>query len=311
MHYSVDVIIPMYKPGKQTFKLIEQLEKQTYPIQKVIIINTEEKYFESNFYGTGFLERYRNIEVHHISAKEFDHGKTRARATGYSNADIFICMTQDAIPKDEHLVAHLVAAVTQRKDVAVAYARQIPQDNCREIEKFTRSFNYPEEARIKTKEDIDTLGIKTFFCSNVCAAYHRNIYDMTGGFEKKAIFNEDMIFAGHVIKKGYAIAYAAQAEVFHSHNYSCMQQLRRNFDLGVSQTQHPEVFEGISSKSEGKKLVRMTISHLSRIHEKKWIPYLILSSGCKYAGYLLGKHYRQLPQWLILKCTNNKNYWNR
>lgn len=310
MRYSVDVIIPMYKPGKQAFRLIEMLEKQSYPIEKLIIINTEEKYFESNFYGTGFLERYRNIEVRHISAKEFDHGRTRARAIGYSNADIFVCMTQDAIPKDEYLIAHLVEALTQQNDIAAAYAKQLPLEDCREIEKFTRSFNYPEEPRIKTKKDIDTLGIKTFFCSNVCAAYHRNIYDMVGGFEKKTIFNEDMIFAGHAVNKGYAIAYAPQAEVFHSHNYTCMQQLKRNFDLGVSQAQHPEVFEGISSQKEGKNLVKLTVQHMSRIHQKRWIPYLIVSSGCKYIGYLLGKHYKSLPQWMIMKCTANKNYWN-
>lgn len=311
MRYSVDVIIPMYKPGKQSFQLIEQLEKQSYPIQKLIIMNTEEKYFESNFYGTGFLEQYRNIEVHHISAKEFDHGKTRARAVGYSNADIFVCMTQDAIPQDEQLIAHLVEALTQQNDIAAAYAKQLPAEDCREIEKFTRSFNYPDEPVIKTKKDIDTLGIKTFFCSNVCAAYHRNIYDMVGGFEKRTIFNEDMIFAGHAIEKGYAIAYAPEAKVIHSHNYTCKQQLKRNFDLGVSQAQHPEVFEGISSQSEGKKLVKLTISHLSQTHEKKWIPYLFLSSGCKYMGYLLGKHYKSLPQWFIMKCTDNVNYWNR
>ena len=39
------------------------------------------------------------------------------------------------------------------------------------------------------------------------------------------------------------IAYEAEARVLHSHNYTNMQQLRRNFDLGVSQAEHPEVFE--------------------------------------------------------------------
>lgn len=30
------------------------------------------------------------------------------------------------------------------------------------IEYYTRIFNYPLESRVKTKEDLDTLGIKTF-----------------------------------------------------------------------------------------------------------------------------------------------------
>ena len=95
----------------------------------------------------------------------------RNRATAYSNADIFVCMTQDAIPADTALIGHLVEALQQPK-VAAAYARQLPLPDCREIEKYTRSFNYPEESRIKSKDDIAELGIKTFFCSNVCAAYH-------------------------------------------------------------------------------------------------------------------------------------------
>ena len=40
----------------------------------------------------------------------------------------------------------------------------------------------PLESRVKTKEDLDTLGIKTFFCSNVCSAYRRSEYDAMGGF---------------------------------------------------------------------------------------------------------------------------------
>ena len=63
------------------------------------------------------------------------------------------------------------------------------------------------------------------------------------GFIKNAIFNEDMIFAGKaVMEDDYAIAYVADAKVIHSHNYNCTQQFKRNFDLAVSQADHPEVF---------------------------------------------------------------------
>lgn len=311
MQHKVDVILPTYKPGKQVMRLIDSLEKQTYPVHKIIIMNTEEKYFEALFYGTGFLEKYKNIEVHHLSEKEFDHGATRNRGTAYSNADIFICMTHDAVPANEYLVEKLVEALENTKGAAAAYARQLPLPECREIEKFTRSFNYPEEARVKSKEDLDELGIKTYFCSNVCAAYNRNIFDMLGGFVKKAIFNEDMIFAGRAVQAGYKIVYAAEAQVIHSHNYSCMQQFQRNFDLGVSQADHPEVFSGISSQSEGITLVKKTIKHLVEMKRKRQIPYLIVSSGFKYIGYQLGIHYKRLPYDIIVKCSSNKQYWKK
>jgi rhamnosyltransferase len=285
------------------------LDKQTHPVRKIIIMNTEEKYFEPLLYGKSKLDKHKNIELHHISAKEFDHGRTRAKAVQYSKSDIFVCMTQDAVPCDKMLIQRLSEAVLLNEKVAAAYARQLPMSDCREIEKYTRNFNYPDDSRIKSIEDKAELGIKTFFCSNVCAAYNREIYEELGGFEKKAIFNEDMIFAGHAINAGYRIAYEASALVCHSHNYTCMQQFRRNFDLGVSQTQHPEVFKSVSSESEGVKLVKRTAAYLSKIKKKRLIPYLFISSGFKFMGYQLGKRYESLPNGMIAWCSSNKSYW--
>lgn len=36
------------------------------------------------------------------------------------------------------------------------------------------------------------MGIKTFFCSDVCAAYRVDLFHKLGGFESPVIFNEDM-----------------------------------------------------------------------------------------------------------------------
>jgi rhamnosyltransferase len=153
------------------------------------------------------------------------------------------------------------------------------------------------------------MGIKTFFCSDVCAAYKRSVYDELGGFVKKAIFNEDMVYAATAVKAGYKVAYAADASVYHSHNYTGKQQFHRNFDLGVSQAQHPEVFEGISSESEGVSTVKKTIKYLWESGHKTEIFRLIYTSGCKFIGYRLGKAYRKLPRKIVLACTSNRNYW--
>ncbi len=309
MQYSVDIILPTFKPTRELFDLIELLESQTYPIHKIIIMNTEEKYFERLFHGTKILKVYHNIEVHHLSAREFDHAGTRRRAVKYSNADIFVCMTQDALPVDTGLIQVLVNALMDGEDIAAAYARQLPRSDCREIERFTRGFNYPKESCIKSAQDMKRLGIKTFFCSNVCSAYSRRIYDALGGFERRAIFNEDMIYAGHAVKAGKRIAYAADAKVIHSHNFTCMQQFRRNFDLGVSQCEHPEVFDGVSSESEGSRLVTDTVRHLWNTKNKELIPYLFISSAFKFIGYRVGKAYRHLPAKMVRWCSSNRNYW--
>lgn len=306
---KVDVIIPVYKPDHKFLTLIECLEHQSVPANRIIVMNTEQKYFDRLIYGTSFQKDHHNVIVKHISKREFDHGKTRNRGVQCSDADYFVMMTQDAVPADEFLLEELLKPL-HRERVAAAYARQLACEDSSEVEKYTRNFNYPDSSVIKTKADLERLGIKTFFCSNVCAAYNRKIFDELGGFVKHTIFNEDMIYAAGAVEAGYGIAYTAQAKVFHSHDYSCREQFHRNFDLGVSQAQHPEVFAAYPAESEGTRLVKQTVRHLKEVGLRRRIPRVIVQSGFKYIGYLFGKHYRCLPRKLVVAMSSNKEYWN-
>lgn len=305
---EIDVIIPLYKPGRELFALLDRLGQQTVPVKNIILMNTEEKYFTHLTYGTEFAYKYKNVKVFHLSKREFDHGRTRRKGVSFSTAPIFVMMTQDAMPVDEFLLERLTTNL--KADVAVAYARQLPGEDSSVLEQFGRQFNYPADSVIKSRTDMERLGIKTYFCSNVCAAYRRDLYDQLGGFVKRTIFNEDMIFAARAVNAGYQIAYEAQAEVIHSHNFSCKQQFCRNFDLGVSQAQHPEIFKDLKSESEGMRMVKAATAYLRKKRMRGKIPYFYLQCFCKYAGYLLGKHYRRLPRRLLLACTANRDYWN-
>lgn len=307
---SVDVIIPVYKPDQTLMRLLRRLGEQVYPIRRIIVMNTDKSYWRDEEYNW-----VPNLEVHHVTKEEFDHGGTRNQGAGYSGADILVFMTDDAVPADKHLIEALVIGLNKQgrkgETVVMAYARQLPNPNCALAEQYTRSFNYPKESRIKTSEDLKELGIKTFFTSNVCCAYNREAFFKAGGFTKRTIFNEDMIFGGQALKRGQAIAYMGEARVYHSHNYGCIVQFKRNFDLAVSQADHPEVFDGIRSESEGIRLVKKTCGWLL-MQKKPWlVPGVIVKSGFKYMGYLMGKRYRSLPKWLILYCTLNQGYWKK
>lgn len=303
-----DVIIPTFKPQQEFLTLLERLQCQSVEIGKIIVMNTEEKYFERLKYNTSGFWEYKNIEIHHLSKWEFDHGNTRNKGVKCSSAPFFVCMTQDAIPADEFLIEKLLEPLISG-EAAVSYARQLPKEDCGPVECFTKSFNYPQNPRLKGQEDLPELGIKTFFCSNACAAYQRSVFDELGGFIHHTIFNEDMIYAAGAVKSGYKIAYAADACVLHSHNYTWLQNFHRNFDLGVSQADHPEVFEEVKSESEGIRLVKQTIQYLKETGNTRLILPMLWGSGWKFLGYKLGRNYRKLPKRLILKCSMNRNYW--
>lgn len=305
----VDVIIPTYKPDEKFLTLIARLEKQTVKPERIIVMNTEQKYYDRLIYGSHFQDEYKNVEVYHISKREFDHGRTRHMAMKRTDGEFVLLMTQDAIPADNKLIEHLLSAFGDEA-VAVAYARQLPAKDSGVIESYTREFNYPAESMVKSAADIEKLGIKTYFCSNVCAMYRKSAYEELGGFVRHTIFNEDMIFAAEAVKSDHKIVYKAEAQVFHSHNYTNMEQLKRNFDLGVSQADHPEIFAGVSSGEEGKKLVKQTAEYLKKSGNRRLIGRLYLQSGCKYAGYLLGKNYKKLPKKLVGHLTSNKAFWD-
>lgn len=308
--YTVDVIIPTYKPGSELSMLIDELEKQAYRPEKIIIVNTEKHYLVEKKDAMDAINKYDNIIVHHISKKEFDHGETRNLGVSLSKADCFLMITQDAVPRDNQLISNLVRAL-EDPQVAAAYARQYPKTDCNLAERYSRKFNYPTEPMRKTIKDLPKLGIKTFFCSNVCAMYRRDVFDKMGGFLHRAIFNEDMVYAGNAMYKGYAICYVPDAGVIHSHNYSCAQQFHRNFDLGVSQTDHPEIFAGIKSEAEGKRMVKDTISHFRHIGKSYLIPHYVVMCGCRFLGYRMGRRYKRLPKKMVKACSMNKAYWER
>jgi rhamnosyltransferase len=304
-NYSVDVIIPAYRSDEKLNKLITMLYQQTVKPNRVIVLHTEE--FPGQKQPIPDIED-SNISVIPIEKKSFDHGGTRKYGASLSDADILMFMTQDAVPSDETLIEKLLEPY-EDSSIAATYARQLPDESADFVERYIRYFNYPKQSRVKSLEDLDKLGIKTFFCSNVCSTYRRTVYQNLGGFVDKTIFNEDMIMAAGIIRAKYRIAYVAEAKVVHSHNYSYLQQFTRNFDLGVSHNEYIEVFYGIKSETEGLKLVKKTIKYL--LEKKKYylIPDFIINSGFKYIGYQLGLHYDILPKKFVKSCSMNKSYW--
>ena len=313
---TVDIIIPTYKPDETLCLLLHMLQEQTFVVHRVIILNTEESLWKAAVAEYPIRQRLEELscgyEVIHIPKKEFDPGGTRQLGAAHSKADVVLFMTQDAVPADAYMVEKLVEPFlknTGEAVAAVAYARQLPKPDCHIVEQYTRQFNYPAQSRIKTKKDIPELGIKTFFCSDVCAAYRKDIFEKLQGFEHPVIFNEDMLYAYKAIENGYGVAYVAQANVVHSHNYTVKQQFRRNFDLAVSQKQHPEVFAKVSSEVEGMRLVKSTVSYLFHIRKPWLIFYFGMQCVGKYAGYWMGKRYERLSEKQILKYTMSPGYW--
>lgn len=312
---TIDIIIPIYHPAEDFSLLLKSLLHQSVMPQHIFLlqtINTGEVPFDAQTLLESAGEKMDAgnplLSVHPIQKEEFDHGATRAYGVGLSEADFFLMMTQDAMPADDTLLEQLLKGF-EKEHVGIAYARQLPRKDSDILEIMAREHNYPAESMRKTRADEERLGIQAYFCSDVCAMYDRTIYEDLGGFSYPLIFNEDMIMAYRVIQAGYAVYYAAQAQVIHSHSYNCKQQFTRSFDLGVSQRQYSEIFDSISSEKEGAGFARKTIFTLiKKLHFWKAF-YFCLQCGFRLIGYRLGRNYDRLPRSIILRCTMNKDFW--
>ena len=315
---NIQVIIPVYKPDVKLIKIIDKLRKQTVKPAGINLVWSKTDH-EEDAVMSRIKRECGDIRILEIPVREFDHGGTRRRAVRNTPCDIFVMMTQDAVPKNdmliENLTAPLISQMTERTPngtvIACVYGRQLPGRDSSPYEKLSRLHNYSELSRTKTGEDIKKLGIKAFFCSDVCCAYRRDIYEECGGFVRSTVFNEDMIMASRFLDKGYAVRYEATAAVIHSHDYSAMEQLRRNFDLGASQAMFPDVFGGISSESEGIKFAVSSIKLLIKKGRPLLVPGFCIQCFFKLVGYRLGKKYASLPNAVIMKLASNKNYWKQ
>lgn len=299
------MIIPTLNASQEIDALLQALLKQNKKADEIIVIDSS-----SDDNTQNICKKYNEVKLLIIDRKKFDHGETRAIALNKTIGEFVLFLTQDAIPSDEKYISKLLTPFEDDK-VAMVSGRQCAKQTARLSEKLTREFNYPLSSNVRSKEDINQLGIKTFFASDVCSAYRKRAYYAVDGFTHPILTNEDMLIAARFIEAGYKIAYAHEAEVIHSHNYTLEQQFKRNFDVGVFLSIYANYFGKLKIDGEGLKMVKWVSGQLLARKEYQDIIYYAAECISKVFGNKLGKIYTQLPVGLVKKCSTNKNYWNQ
>ena len=312
----VDIVIMTYRPSQKFVLLLESLLNQSYNINKIYIINTNEDEFYinlDNLTKTTVKELLNNkiINLINIKSNEFDHGASRNIILKYSNADYVVFFTNDAVPYDNNLINNLVEGIDKDISIKASYARQIPFNNAYYKEKLIRGYNYPNYDIIKSKDTLDLYGIKNYYMSNVCAIYDYKYFKQNNGFKENIILNEDTYFAYKIINDGYKVLYNSKVLVYHSHNYSYIKQFKRYFDIGVSHNEDEIVLKNIDSNKEGfylfKKVIFEMLKHFKLFETLDFIIDLIF----RFIGFTIGKNYKYISKNLCLKFTMNKNYFLR
>ena len=285
---TTTVIIPTHNAGQYFSDLLDSLQVQTLRPTQIIVVDS------GSVDETCKIAMRKGCKVITISRTEFDHGSTRNLPLSDVKTEFVTYLTQDAIPANQHLIAELIKPMQATPNIAICYGRQLPKSNARPIERLLREFNYPSQSILKTKNDIETLGLKTFFCSNSCSAVRRSIFNKLGRFKNKVIVNEDMLFAANAIHQGYFVYYSAAAKVYHSHSYSLLQTFRRHFNIGRFFANNKWLLKQASLKRYSGDLIKFCIKLLWQKRAVHYIIFLLIKLVTKVAACKLGWYYQLL-----------------
>ncbi|NBA78616.1 glycosyltransferase [Emticicia sp. ODNR4P] len=300
----IDVVLLTYNAEKYLERLLIALDEQTLQGFNLIIIDSSSKD------NTTTILRDRNVDYISISPSDFNHGGTRNMSLQYCKFDYVLFLTQDALPLNEHCFEEIYKVISQNNSIGLSYGRQVPYPGSGPFESFPRKFNYGEVSRLKTKEDIPVLGLKTSFCSNSFSIYNRNILTEIGGFPTNVIFGEDAYVSSKMILNDYGIYYCAEAMVYHSHDYSIKEEFKRYFDIGVFHTHQDWMIKAFSAPNgEGFKYVMREFKYLLDKKQFLLIPNFVIRVLAKFLGYQIGKRESKLSLAWKEKLSMHPRFW--
>lgn len=302
---SFTLVIPTLNAGERWIEWIPALKGQSLTPTKVFVLDSE----------SNDLTLEASVQAHFVVKSipriEFNHGGTRQIAvdTLRGETDVLVFMTQDAVLATPDSLLNLLAAF-EDSSVAAAYGRQLPRTDASPLASHSRIFNYQNISRTIKLNDKESLGIKACFLSNSFAAYRVSDLLSIGGFSKNVILGEDTSAAARLLLAGKAIRYQADACVYHSHDYTPLEEFRRYFDTGVFHARERWLLDAFGGAGgEGFRFVKSELRYLLR--KAPWlIPSALLRTACKLAGYRLGRAEALLPVSLKRRLSMFRAYWS-
>lgn len=299
----VVVLVPSCNAGPRWADFLQALQAQQ-PHWRAVVIDSESE--------DGSAERAQaaGLDVQRIARASFNHGGTRQQALERhaGEADWVVFMTQDAVLAEPQAIARLLQAFEDPR-VAAAYGRQLPHPEATPIAAHARLFNYPDRSETRSLDDVPRLGLKTCFLSNSFAAYRVQAVREVGGFASDLILAEDMHLAARLLQAGHALRYQADALVYHSHNYSLLEEFQRYFDTGVFHAQQAWLTEHFGGAGrEGLKFLRSEMHHLLR-HAPWRLPEAAVRTVLKALAYRLGRGHARLPRAWRQPLSLHKGFW--
>lgn len=269
------------------------------------------------------LQEQMPIRLFNVKPETFNHGLTRNFAISKSRGEFIALLTQDAIPATDSWLLKILEPILQDEKVAGVFGRHIPRSDCNPIDRrdienhfkinfgekiLVQSIGTSPDATDKYEKDKHRLN----FFSNTNSCIRRNVWQKIPF--RKLDMAEDQMWAHDILMAGYKKAYAPEAAVYHSHNYTPAQYLKRFFDEYRSH-KILQNYVGINSWLKilpvSLKLAYNDIKYIrtqsyTAKQSLKWSWFALRLDINRILGEYLGGHYEKVPDWIYRRLSMQK-----
>jgi len=302
MNRPVTVAIPTLNAGQKFPELLQALKKQTVSHELLVIDSSSSD-------DTIRVAASFGAKTITVRQEDFDHGGTRNLAVQEAKGELIVFLTQDAVPANEHALERLLRPFSDMR-VAATYGRQLPGSGATLFAEHLRLFKYPAEARVKGLQDKAAYGIETPFLSDSFSAYRKDALQRIGMFKNGIIFAEDVHAGARLVLAGRLIAYVPDAAVYHSHNHTLLDELRRYFDTAMFYTSEAWIGEAFGANLG--EAWRYTWSEFVYVGKRGTVLQALECfprTGLRVLGFLLGRWHRLLPRGLCRRLSAHPGWW--
>ncbi len=236
----------------------------------------------------GTLELARNspgVRTVQITPAEFHHGRTRNLGAELTTGWAIVFITQDALPVDRAWLRTLIAPLHD-PSVAMVVGRQIAWEDTKPPEKFFYMYSFPE-SRITVRKNVPAVK-DSIFISDVNSAIRRDVWQRLR-FSEIVLQAEDKEIAKRIVASGGTIIYEPAAAVYHAHDFTLGELIRRAGDAGISLAQGvgmPRSRRWVLHKLRYYMLEARYIMGCQKWY--KWLPYSVAYESARLLGTMAG-----------------------
>ena len=236
----VDVVVRSWNDYPIIEKTLQGLSEQDCEIRLTSFDN------DSTDGTTECMER-AGAKMNNVPAGTYVPGKVINDAMAATESDIVVFINSDCIPQSKSAISEILKTFDGKPNVAGAFGKQVPHADCWTIYYKDTNDTYGDGSRHKYWKNCFSMAF-----SAISRAHWEKL-----PFRTEVQYSEDIDWSWRARQAGYDIAYAKDAPVMHSHNYTWKQFYKRQFGEGKADAQ---IFEWTS-------------------WERTWLRYALLPFG--------------------------------